>query len=155
MLHGAPLLVRLLQGVLPAHPGVPALDQDLPQMGRPTRGQTLRKRRGELGSRDGGISVHESIKHEVFLLAVVVCRVVWDQEVHLYESRNSGEEKAKSRGRKPVRAVGGVMKCFLFCNGGMPLKKTNFNEWMKLSEGDLNKCISIVASLHWVDLKPL
>ena len=70
MLHGAPLLVRLLQGVLPAHPGVPALDQDLPQMGRPTRGQTLRKRRGELGSRDGGISVHESIKHEVFLLAV-------------------------------------------------------------------------------------
>ena len=35
------------------------------------------------------------------------------------------------------------------------LRKTNLCEWMKLSEGDFDKCISTVATLHGVDLKPL
>ena len=33
--------------------------------------------------------------------------------------------------------------------------ETHLSEWTKLSEGDLNKCISTVVNLHSVDLKPL
>ena len=47
----------------------------------------------------------------------------------------------------------GVVSCFvmeLFCR-----KKTNLRKWMRLPEGQFNKCVFTVASLHSVDEEPV
>jgi hypothetical protein len=38
----------------------------------------------------------------------------------------------------------------LFCR-----KKTNLRKWMRLPEGQFNKCVFTVASLHSVDEEPV
>ena len=61
--------------------------------------------------------------------------------------RNSrgGGGVAQRLGRKPETERGGVTPCFLFRNSDNLPKKTNLNQ----------KCISTVATLHFVDLKIL
>ena len=64
---------------------------------------------------------------------------------------------AQSLGQKMKAEEGGVMPCFLFHYRDVQESRTESNsqEWMKLSAGYFNKCISTVASLHSVGLKPL
>ena len=57
--------------------------------------------------------------------------------------------------RKPGTARGRSYACFLFGDRDILAKQTVLSEWMKLSKGGLNKCISIVSSLHSVNLRAL
>ena len=85
--------------------------------------------------------------------AVSEVLLIWDPAVLLCYSRTSGGRWHKAWAEKAKTERGGVTPCFLFRYRRYSTEENYF----ACAEGDFNiwMCISTVASLHGVGLKPL